>query len=133
MNSEMNANKSDPPLDTSTKLAFETNYLAHERTQLSWIQVGLAFISFGFSIAKVFEMLREKDPNQSPVLGARTVGILMISIGLGSLILANIQHWRTSQALRRKCPGLPISHAGGLAVLLALLGIAALIGAILRH
>lgn len=103
------------------------------RTQLAWVQAGLAFISFGFSIAKAFQILHETRGENAPLLGARSVGILMVAIGFVSLVLASVQHRRAMKAIRRQCPGLPVSHAGVLAVVLAALGIVALVAAVLRN
>src|SRR6478735_10031625 len=94
------------PLDLSTRLAFENTYVAQERTQMSWVQVCLALISFGFTIAKAFETLHEHQGTASPLLGGRTVGLLMLAIGLVSLTLASVQHRRAMKALRRQCPTL---------------------------
>src|SRR6516164_9092313 len=117
----------DSEPDSATKLAFENVYLAQERTQLAWVQAGLAFITFGFSIAKAFQFLHEQRGETAPLLGARSVGILMVAIGLTSLTLASSQHRRAMAALRQRCPSLPVSHAGILSVLLASLGILALV------
>ena len=132
MKDKSNPEKADVRLDTGTRLAFERTYLAHERTQMAWVRTALALISFGFTIAKFFEYLREKQGEKAPLLGARNVGILMISIWLGSLTFAVWQHRRAMKWLREQCPGLPASVAGVTAVLLALLGVLALIGAVLR-
>ena len=118
--------------DTRTRLAFEGTYLANERTQMAWVRTSLALISFGFGIAKFYEYLREKQPEQAPLLSPRAVGLLMITIGLVALALARLQHRRALRALRAQCPDLPVSVAGVTAGLLALLGIVALIGAVLR-
>jgi putative membrane protein len=122
-----------PPPDTATRLAFENVFLAQERTQLAWVQAGLAFITFGFTIAKAFQFLHENRGEQAPLLGARAVGILMVIVGLVALVLAGAQHGKAIKALRRQCPGLPVSHAGILAGLLSVLGILALCGAFLRN
>jgi putative membrane protein len=125
------AEPTQPP-DAATRLAFENIFLAQERTQLAWVQAGLAFISFGFSIAKAFQILHETRGEQAPLLGARSVGILMVAIGLTSLVLAIAQHRRAERDIRRQCPGLPRSYAGVLAIVLAGLGIVALCGTFLR-
>jgi putative membrane protein len=122
-----------PPLDTATRLAYETNFLAHERTQLGWVQAGLAFISFGFTIAKAFQFLHQTRGEQAPLLGAQGVGILIMTVGLAALVLASAQHRKAMKAIRQRCSGLPISHAVILADLLAGLGIVAIIGAFLRN
>jgi hypothetical protein len=56
----------------------------------------------------------------------------MITIGLVGLILANWQERRAVKALRERCPDLPTSVSGVMAVLIALFGLLALIGALLR-
>jgi putative membrane protein len=133
MNSTPNRDDNAPPLDTSTRLAYENLFLAQERTQMAWIQVSLAFISFGFTIAKFFEYMHERRGEQATVLGTRTVGILMIAMGLAFLTLASVQHRRAVKAMREKCSSLPTSQAGILAILLVVLGFLALIVAFLRQ
>ncbi|MFO0807613.1 MAG: DUF202 domain-containing protein [Gemmataceae bacterium] len=133
MSNQPDGPMADPPLDLSTRLAFENTYLAQERTQMSWVQVCLALISFGFTIAKAFETLHEYRGTTAPLLGGRTVGMLMIVLGLVSLTLASVQHRRAMKAMRKQCPTLPMSQAGVLALLLTALGMVALISAFLRH
>ena len=119
-------------LDTGTRLAYERTFLAHERTRMAWIRTALALISFGFAIAKFFEYLRAEKGKLAPLLGPRAVGILMISIGLVALTLANLQHWRALRTLNAECPGLPKSLSWVTAMLLAVLGLLALFGAVIR-
>jgi hypothetical protein len=56
----------------------------------------------------------------------------MITIGLVGLILANWQERRAMKALPVRCPKLPLSISGVMAMLIALLGVLALISALLR-
>jgi putative membrane protein len=133
MASEPTPPPAGPRLDTGTRLAFDRTFLAHERTQLAWVRTSLALISFGFGIAKFFQYLHEQRGEQAPPLGAATVGMLMIAIGLVTLVIASVQHRRALHTLRAQCPGLAASLAHVTAVLIAALGILALIGAILRQ
>ena len=66
------------------------------------------------------------------MINPRAVGLVMITIGLVGLILANWQARRPMKALRERCPELPTPVSGVMAVLIALLGVPALIGALLR-
>ena len=132
MNEESTHKQSVPPLDTSTRLAYERTYLAHERTLMGWVRTAIALISFGFTIAKVFEYLREKDGARATLLGPRAVGTIMIAIGLVALVLATMQHRQASKILRERSPDLPRSLAGVMAAFFALLGILALISVTLR-
>jgi len=88
MNEEPTHKRSMPPLETSTRLAYERTYLAHERTLMGWVRTAIALISFGFTIAKVFEYLHEKEGARAPLLGPRAVGIIMIATGLVALVPA---------------------------------------------
>jgi hypothetical protein len=65
-------------------------------------------------------------------MSPRAVGLVMITSGLVGLILADRQEQRALKALRERCPELPTPISGVMAVLIALLGVLALISAILR-
>ena len=120
------------PLDTGTRLAYKRTYLAHERTLMAWIRTALSLISFGFTIAKFFEFLNQKKGEVAPVLGAQTVGTLMILIGIVGLALATVQQTRELIALRAQCPDLPRPVSWLIAVVLTLIGIVALANAVVR-
>ena len=118
--------------DPRVQLAFERTFLAYERTRIAWVRTALSLISFGFVIAKFFQYLREKQGETATLMSPRAVGLVMITIGLVSLILANWQERRAMKALRARCPELPQSISGVMAMLIALLGVLALISALLR-
>ena len=132
MDNEAIHKPSATPSDPRVQLAFERTFLAYERTRIAWVRTALALISFGFVIAKFFQYLREKQGETATVLSPRAIGLVMISIGLVGLILANWQERRALRALRDRCPGLPQSMSGVMAVLITLFGVLALIGALLR-
>jgi putative membrane protein len=118
--------------DPRVQLAFERTFLAYERTRIAWVRTALSLISFGFVIAKFFQYLREKRGETATVFSPRAIGIVMITIGLVGLILANWQERRAVKSLRERCPELPPSVSGLMAVLIALFGVLALIGALIR-
>ena len=132
MNEEPAHKQSMPLLDTSTRLAYERTYLAHERTLMGWVRTAVSLISFGFAIAKVFELLREQHGEQATLLGPRAIGSIMIAIGLVALALATAQHRRASKILHERCPDLPPSLAGVMAAVFALLGVLAFVSVTLR-
>jgi putative membrane protein len=132
MNDQAIHKQSATQADPRVQLAYERTFLAYERTRIAWVRTALALISFGFAIAKVLQYLREKQGETATLLSPRIVGLVMIAIGLFSLILADWQERRALKALRERCPELPTPIAGIVAVLIALLGVLALIGAIVR-
>ena len=132
MNNEAIHKPAPTDADPRVQLAFERTFLAYERTRIAWVRTALALISFGFVIAKFFQYLREKQGETATVLSPRAVGLIMIMIGLVGLILANWQDRRAVKALRERCPELPPSVSGVMAVLIMLFGVLALIGALLR-
>jgi len=81
---------------------------------------------------QVFSVLREKQGETATVLSPRAIGLAMITIGLVGLILASWQDRGAVKALRERCPDLPTSVSGVMAVLIAMVGVLALIGALLR-
>ena len=131
MQNQLQENSADRPYN-ATSLAFERTWLAWERTQMAWIRTALALISFGFTIAKFFEFLQEKQGTAGPKLGAQTVGTIMIAMGILALAISTVQHKRAERDLRAQCPQLPKSLAWVTALMLACLGVLALIGAIVR-
>ena len=133
MNDEAAAKASPPKLDSATRLAYERTYLAHERTQMGWVRTALSLISFGFVIAKFFELMRETQRAKEALLEPRTMALLMIAGGLLALLLSDLQHRRALKVMREQCPGLPRSLAGITAAFIALLGILALLSALLRQ
>ena len=124
-----------PELPAATRLAVERTRLAHERTLMAWVRTALSLISFGFTIDKFFEYLRE---NQQGVAGTSSIGprgfaLLMIGIGLTALILATLEHRRSMRVLRVDFRGVvPYSLATVIATLIGLLGVLGLISVAFR-
>src|SRR4029077_2116944 len=98
--------------DPRVQLAFERTFLAYERTQIAWVRTALSLISFGFVIAKFFQYLREKQGETATLMSPRAVGLVMITIGLVGLILANWQERRAMKD-RNSSDATRLSRAGG--------------------
>jgi putative membrane protein len=125
----------DTSLPDATRLAVERTRLAHDRTLMAWVRTATSLISFGFTIYKFFQYMRENQQVPSEgLLGPRGFALVMIVIGLGTLTVATIQHRQSLQALRRQYGGLVgYSLATVTAGLIALLGIFALYLTALRR
>ena len=123
--------ESESAVPVSEQLAIDRTRLAHERTLMAWVRTSASLISFGFTIYKFFQYLRDQNEvNQDRLLGPREFAMSLVIIGLTALVFATIQHQREMVAMRKHYTDVPYSLAtlvGGLVGLLGLLTFAALI------
>jgi putative membrane protein len=124
--------------DERTSLALDRTRLAHERTLMAWVRTAVSLISFGFTIYKFFQGLREADRIEAArhMFGPRGFALVMIGLGVGSLVLATIQHRveMTKLATQYSQYGpLPRSTSMIVATVVGALGVVALILVILRQ
>jgi len=90
--------------DERTSLALDRTRLAHDRTLMAWVRTGTSLISFGFTVYKFFQYMRENQPAAVPhrLLSPRLFGMMMIGLGIGALILATIEHRSQMRLLQTK-------------------------------
>ena len=78
------------------ELAVQRNYMACERTLMAWIRTTLAMISFGFTIAKLGQMLHDVEVRRLlggvHVVGVRQLGDFLVVLGVAALLLAAVQY-----------------------------------------
>ena len=119
-----------------TDLATDRTFLAAERTLMAWIRTSLSMISFGFSIAKVFEVLAKERGPLKGLFGRthspETLGVALIVIGTLALVVAVVQHRQALVALRAEGFQGPWSLALTVGALVAVLGVLAFGGVVLR-
>jgi putative membrane protein len=105
-------------------------YMAAERTFLAWIRTGIAFMGFGFVVARFGLFLREialannmtvAQPNKG---FSMPVGIALIVAGILVNLIAAIQHHRYVKALDRG----QFRQAYGSAFIFLIAGFLAIIG-----
>ena len=124
--------------DERTSLALDRTRLAHERTLMAWVRTAVSLISFGFTIYKFFQGLREAERIESAhhLFGPRGFALVMIGLGVGSLVLATIQHRAEMKRLAAEYSQygpLPRSTSMVVATVVGSLGILALILVIFRQ
>ena len=123
-------------VDASSKLSLQRTVLSDERTMLAWVRTSTSLITFGFGIQQFFRAAR--GPDYADLIGPRTFGLTMIIIGLLALLLAAQQHRSAIEALklsypeREHYPAIRRSNAWLLGILIALLGLLALVSALFR-
>ena len=85
-----------------THLASERTAMAADRSLMAWLRTGLSMISFGFTIYKFLQYMRDDAASKALRKAApRNIGLFLIGLGTVSLILGMIQHWRTLRGLRQ--------------------------------
>ena len=109
---------------TSTDLAVDRTRLAHDRTLMAWVRTSASLISFGFTIYKFFQYLKDEGRSiQDRVFGPPQFAMFLIVIGLVALLLATIQHRREVKAMRAHYEHVPYSMATVVGALVAILGV----------
>lgn len=117
------------------KIALERESLAGFRTQLSldrttlaWIRTAVTIATFGFGLVAFFRSLAERSPTPESIRlheGAIQFGVLLILLGIFSMVVVSLSHWRALRRLRQgKDPVLtlwPLSVS--IAMLLSLIGL----------
>jgi putative membrane protein len=78
--------------DERTKLALTRTIVALDRTLMAWIRTATSLISFGFTIYKFFQALRENDGNPERLMTPREVGLVMIGLGVAGLLFATFEY-----------------------------------------
>jgi putative membrane protein len=121
-----------PVLDTATTLAFERTRIAYERTMMAWIRTATSLITFGFAVYKFFQFELKDAPLPHMLIGPRGFGLVLIVIGLLSVVLGMVEHARDLGSLRRQYAGMPKSLSGLIGIVVAALGLFALVVVVVR-
>jgi putative membrane protein len=119
-------------LPDATELALDRTHLAYERTLMAWVRTAVSLISFGFTIYKFFQYMREHQPGEpvGRLFGPREFALVMIATGIVALMLAALQNWQSRRRLKERYHEVPYSLANMMAALISLLGILALMAVI---
>jgi putative membrane protein len=117
--------------DQSTLLALKRNLMAGERTLMAWIRTSISMIGFGFTVAKLFQALADKDILIKGPAGrtwsAEGVGMTLIALGTFALVCAVVDYRRELKLLRAAGLESRFSLALAVASVLAILGLMALL------
>lgn len=83
-----------------TGLAFQRTRLSADRTLMSVIRTSLSLISFGFTIFQIFLHLREEFHKHWRSQMPRTLGFILVILGILMLIIGIAYHVRFMKQIR---------------------------------
>ncbi|HLX99908.1 MAG TPA: DUF202 domain-containing protein [Roseiarcus sp.] len=140
----------DLKLDANTELSsrrtgmsFQRTRMSADRTLMSVIRTSLSLIGFGFTIAQVFEKLRDQEIIKKAA-APRNFGLALVALGIVMLVLGIGYHVQFMMGLRRlresmRAEGLvhgetvfPVSLTLVTALVLLLIGVAAIVSMAFR-
>jgi putative membrane protein len=121
-----------------TGMAFQRTRLAEDRTLMAVIRTALSLIGFGFTIAQVFQKLRDQDII-TKAAAPRNFGLALVGLGIVMLVLGIVYHVQFMLGLRHlresmRVEGLihgesvfPVSLTLITALILLIIGVAAIV------
>ena len=83
-----------------TGMSFQRTRMSADRTLMSVIRTALSLISFGFTIAQVFQKLKESAIFRGNVSDPRHFGTELVALGIFMLVFGIIYHIRYMLGLR---------------------------------
>ena len=123
--------------DERTDLAVVRTLLAHDRTLMAWVRTATSLISFGFTIYKIFQQLADTIPEGvHRLLEPRGVALVLMGLGIGGLVVADIDYRRQTKALKvrfHQYGPFVRSPASGVATIIAGLGVIGFVLVFLRQ
>ena len=126
-----------------TGMSFQRTRMSADRTLMSVIRTSLSLISFGFTIYQFFQHLRDQNL-LTGAHAARNFGVALIYLGIGMVVAGIAFHMQFMLALRRQRKQMtesglihgesrfPVSFTLIVALLLLLLGVAAIVSITFR-
>jgi putative membrane protein len=121
-----------------TGMSFQRTRMSADRTLMSVIRTSLSLIGFGFTIAQVFQKLRDQDVI-TKAAAPRNFGLALVGLGIVMLVLGIIYHIQFMIGLRHLRDsmrteglvhgesGFPVSLTLITALILLIIGIAAIL------
>jgi putative membrane protein len=82
-----------------TGMSFQRTRLSADRTLMSVIRTALSLIGFGFTIAQVFQKLRDQDI-VTKAAAPRNFGLTLVGLGIVMLVLGIAYHLQFMLGLR---------------------------------
>jgi putative membrane protein len=119
----MSASQPQKLFGTTNELAKERNRAAAQRTLNAWIGNSLSLIGIGVAVEQIAYSLQYRFPGRDPAmteLTAKIIGLALVSVGIGLLVFALIQHHLEIRSIEREDYVLSSVHALNRVVVVAI-------------
>ncbi len=119
----------EPRAEEGLDLGYERTRMAADRTLMAWIRTSVSMISFGFTIFKFFQYLRDSQlvSWQMNAQAPRNFGLVLVLLGTTLMALAIgeyiLYERKLSRVMKQKYP---VSTALIAALLISILGLLAI-------
>ncbi len=131
---EQPTDRSTELAEERTDLALQRTIIASERTLMAWIRTSISMIGFGFTIYKFLQYLAEAQEVGPLRLNApRNLGMAFVILGTLALIGSILQHRQFMKRLGATETTYMWSLPVLVALLVALIGVLAFIGILVRR
>ena len=127
-----------------TGMSFQRTRMSADRTLMSVIRTALSLISFGFTIYQFFTSMRDTSLFEGRAHAPRNFGVTLVVVGVGMLVLGIAYHAQFMRELRHRRDaltdeglihgqsGFPPSMTLVTAIVLLLIGVAAIVSMVYR-
>lgn len=90
----------------NTNMAVERTLMAADRSLMAWVRTGLSLISFGFTLYKFLENSNAQLKASGGIIAdpssPKTIGLIMIGLGLLSLVFGTLENMSIVKDLRKR-------------------------------
>jgi len=121
-----------PSIDAGPDLGVLRTVMAADRTLMAWIRTSLSMLSFGYTIYKVLQEIRELGSVPIHEEAPRNAGILLTVSGTVALVMGVAEYGVTLRLLRHSYPFRLARPSLIMSILLACAGVVLSVGIITR-
>ena len=112
----------------NTELAIDRTLMAADRSLMAWVRTALSMISFGFTIYKVLESIREQSAALPASHVPRDMGLFLTGLGTVAMLMGVVEYWYRIKKLREAKNFRVFQPSFVMALIMAVTGLCAFMG-----
>ncbi|RZL87410.1 MAG: DUF202 domain-containing protein [Variovorax sp.] len=112
----------------NTDLAIDRTLMAADRSLMAWVRTALSMISFGFTIYKVLDSIREQGAAVTTANVPRDMGLFLTGLGTVAMLMGVLEYWYRIKKLREVKSFRIIQPSFVMALVMAVTGLCIFVG-----